>query len=266
MLGWLAVLLLLLAGCTYKQIVERITTPEQRAAAVRLAEAIENGDEAVLRSAMQPGLFEQSLPALRQARRLVPPGGVDWELTAASLNTLVGRSGKTVTTFYALEGNAKGRWLVTTIVTRQANGGPVLVTGWNLSPFASSPRAVHDFTLSGKSAVHYLWLALAALMPLVCIAAVVSIWRSPPFKRRRLWTLGSLVGLGLFALDWTTGSLHFRPIHVNLLSGMALRGGPYQPWTIGFGIPVFAILFLIRRKQIRKQGQEPAAEPQQGTP
>ncbi|WP_415641671.1 hypothetical protein [Sphingomonas antarctica] len=57
--------------------------------------------------------------------------------------------------------------------------------------------------------------------------------------------MGSLIGVTSFSLNWTTGIWFFQPIFALLFAAGALRPN-YGPWNISFGVPVVAIIVIIK--------------------
>ena len=101
------------------------------------------------------------------------------------------------------------------------------------------------------TAFHSLWFKALAMttrssLLLTIVAALLRIWRSGRFRRRWLWTIGALFGFGTFALNWTTGQFDFQPLTFNLLGIGFLKNPVFAPWILKFGIPVVAIVALIK--------------------
>lgn len=65
-----------------------------------------------------------------------------------------------------------------------------------------------------------------------------------------------LVAFGAVSINWSTGDLHFRLLHVTLL-GAALEHsiGGYGPWFVTISLPIVAIIFLIRRRSLLEAAQ-----------
>jgi len=230
-----------------------LTTDAERAQAIRFVEAIRTGDRAFLQSRLEAEAWRQTEPVLGQARTIFVPGRIRWRATGVNMHTIYAGS-TTVMKRIVLEGSGGGRWYLAAVVTRQI-GGPARVVAWNVAPFASRPGAEHAFTLSGKSPLQWLWLLVCIAMPLVCVAAIVSIWRGPRIRRRALWTLGCLVGFVGFTMNWTTGQTGVFPISFHVLSAGAVQPNLYGPWFLTFAIPVFALLYFALRKRLRASAE-----------
>lgn len=247
----------LLGGCTRERMIRWLTTDEERAQTIRFVEAIRTGDRAFLESRLEAEAWRHTEPVLPQARAVFPPGQVRWRVTGVNMHTIYAGPVTTVLKRIVIEGFGGGRWYLAAVETRQVEG-PARVVAWNVTPFASRPGAEHAFTLSGKSPLHWLWLLVCIAMPLVCVAAIVSIWRGPRIRRRPLWTLGCLVGFVGFTMNWTTGQTGVFPISFHVLSAGAVQPNLYGPWFLTFAIPAFALLYFALRKRLRAAAEAKA--------
>ena len=110
-----------------------------------------------------------------------------------------------------------------------------------------------QFTLRGRSIVHYLWLLLMCVAVITSLATAVFVGTRRDMPKRWLWMLASLFGGGAFTLNWMTGAISFQLLNVLLLSGAVVRAGPASPWGVTFAIPVGA-LFALRKHRRWRQG------------
>lgn len=81
----------------------------------------------------------------------------------------------------------------------------------------------------------------------VTIVALVRIWRSGLFERRWLWTIGALIGITSLRMNWSTGVVSFQPLMIVLFSAGAFKQPIFAPWVLSVGLPVVAIIALLRR-------------------
>ncbi len=111
-------------------------------------------------------------------------------------------------------------------------------------------RAANAFKLSGKSAMHFIILALAVAVPLFILYAVILCARSKT-RRKGLWIAFILLGIGTLVMNWTTGEIMFQPT-VFQLFGVDFSRKYYGPCLISVSFPLGAILFLLKRKKLSR--------------
>jgi hypothetical protein len=128
-------------------------------------------------------------------------------------------------------------------------GGPPTITTLRWQETAKPLAVANAFTLAGKSPTHYLFLALVALVPLICIAAAVfaGMQRLGP-----IWIVISLIGVCSFSIDWTNGGIAINPLSFHLLGAGFVRAGTVAPWILTWSVPVGAIAMLITWQRRRR--------------
>jgi hypothetical protein len=102
---------------------------------------------------------------------------------------------------------------------------------------------VNRFSLKGRSAVHVLYLTLAALSLLGCLGGAMfagvqrmGVW----------WVLFCLVGMGKATIDWSTGHQTFNPINIQVLGAGFLRSGTVGPWLVSWSLPLGTLLMFFK--------------------
>ena len=163
----------------------------------------------------------------------------------AQLACAIRVAGGPTTTVFNAEGGSGNRWAVAR-VTIQQSGATQQLAGFYVTPFAMSPSQAGDFRIGQRGPIGYLWIAVMLASFATCIAAIILIWRRRWIERRWLWTIASLIGIGQFALDWSSGAWELRPVYIGLLGAAALRAGPYAPWVLSFSIPIGALIVILR--------------------
>jgi LytS/YehU family sensor histidine kinase len=107
----------------------------------------------------------------------------------------------------------------------------------------------HRFRLAGKSAVHYVVLALAIVFPLLTLYALVACVRTKMSWQKWPWMLFILFGIGSFSINWTTGETQFSALTLRLF-GASAAAVLYGPWILSVSFPLGALVFLFRRKAL----------------
>jgi hypothetical protein len=120
------------------------------------------------------------------------------------------------------------------------------LAGLYVNPMRADPAKENDFSIGRRGPLGYAWLSAMALCVATCVWAAILIWRERWLKRRWLWTLGSLAGFGGFGLNWSSGGWAVLPMNISLLGAQAVKAGPYAPWILSFGLPIVAIIVIIR--------------------
>jgi len=143
------------------------------------------------------------------------------------------------------------KWLLINVAT-QKKGGITSIIGFNVSPITDSMVNTNRFTLSGKSLLHYIVLALAIIIPSFTLFALIVCIRTKIEKRKWLWVIFVISGLTIFSIDWTTGQWKFNPLYVQFLGASAFAP-LYGSWKIGISLPLGAIVFLLKRKGMSKR-------------
>lgn len=138
------------------------------------------------------------------------------------------------------------KWFLTNVAIRDKKGVKTIV-GLNVNPMAQSLESQNRFTFSGKSTAQYAVFLAAVAAVLVTLYALVVCARTKPLKRKWLWVLFILVGVGKLAVNWTTSEWGFAPLSVQLFSASAFAP-LYGPWTIAVSIPLGAVIFLVYKR------------------
>ena len=143
--------------------------------------------------------------------------------------------------------SARG-WMVANVATVDSAGG-WFVEGVSASPIDRPLEEQNRFSLRGKTAFHYLWLLLTILAPVLSFGTAVWIASRRAMPRRWRWVFASVLGLGMFRLNWTTGETAIRVAHIQLGSAGIMRAGAAAPWILSFALPLGAIAALLRYRR-----------------
>ena len=139
----------------------------------------------------------------------------------------------------------RGRWLSANVATRSAQGDTSVI-GFSAHFLTGRLEEVNAFTLAGKSVLHYCWLVLAVLMPLLTITTAIKVIRAKAMPRRWGWALAALLASPAFTLNWTTG-LAVMTNNLFILFGSAFgRPSPAAPWTLTIAFPIGALVAHLR--------------------
>ncbi|MGE0740703.1 MAG: hypothetical protein AB7O98_05110 [Hyphomonadaceae bacterium] len=109
----------------------------------------------------------------------------------------------------------------------------------------AAARAAQAFELRGQSLRHYAFLAVAILSPLLMLMALAGVLFTKGFKRKWLWGVIALAGIGKFSLVWPTAEIVTQLISINFIGFGIMRGvDPLAPWVVSFTPPLGAVIAL----------------------
>jgi hypothetical protein len=157
------------------------------------------------------------------------------------------------TTSITLEYQFPSKWLLVNVVTQRKDDVSTIL-GLYVNTTPDSLENLYRFTLVGKSAIQYLILTLAVCSLLFSVYVFVICIRTRALKRKWLWALFVLAGIGRLAINWTTGQCTFNLLSIRIPCAHAFAN-PYGPWTVAVYLPLGAILFLNHRWKMRVTGE-----------
>ena len=143
-----------------------------------------------------------------------------------------------------------GRWLTTNVATRSVRGRRMVI-GFSAHRIPSRLEEINAFTLADKSGLHFLWLALAGLIPLMTLTTAVRVVRANGMARRWLWAVAALIAAPAFVLNWTTGQPSVANNLFVLFGGAFARPGAAAPWSVTFALPIGTAVAYLRLRAWR---------------
>ncbi|GGY18972.1 hypothetical protein GCM10008098_08910 [Rhodanobacter panaciterrae] len=152
------------------------------------------------------------------------------------------------------------KWLLANVAI-QKKGGVSTIIGFNVNRLSDSLENLNKFKLAGKSLLQYAVLAGTILIPLFSLYALVLCARARIPKRKWLWIVFILFGIGKFAVNWTTGQWGFMPLSFQLF-GAGAFAPLYGAWTLSISLPLGAIWFLMRRKSFSQAASAQSVPPE----
>jgi hypothetical protein len=173
------------------------------------------------------------------------------------------RRGRADTLVYHVRGDAKA--LLVVARTREAGASAALVgLRWETAPLDLSDR--YPFRFTGVPLLYYGVLGLAVVTPLFMLYAAILCLRSKP-RRRWLWLLFILVGVGQLSVVWVPGPLNLEYLRISPVSfqlfGAGIKTIPvYDPWVLSISFPLGAVLFIrSRRREAAERSPQDVADP-----
>ena len=241
---------LLFAGCDYKALIEKNLPKEDDAIARRFLELVRTGDYVAADQMLDASLRgEKSETGFRELNSVLAHGE-QLSVEVIGLHLFSNFPGDTKRTALTYQIRFADRWAVGTVTVQRVSGDATIL-GARFNWVPDSLESIHQFTFSGKTVGHYLVLAICIAVPVFIIFALVVCIRTPLRRRKWLWIIFILLGIGKFQLAWTSGLFGVQILSVSLLGAGMLRSSPYASWILSFGVPLGAIVFLAMRRKLR---------------
>lgn len=170
------------------------------------------------------------------------------ELIGSKVNTFNGQwSGN-----FSFEYHFSTGWNLANAAYKKVDG-KIEVIGLNVYQTVASQKEINKFVLSGKSVLHYFILVSAVIVPFFIIVTLIFCIKTPIKKRKWLWVIFVLGGIGAISINWTTAEFGYNIIQYQLFGSSVLASSEYSPWVITAGFPLGAIIFWFKRKGFIEQ-------------
>jgi hypothetical protein len=139
-------------------------------------------------------------------------------------------------------------WMLIEVVLEK-RGDALLVAGIQLDNTVRAWTEANKFTFAGKSLQHFAIFAITIFNPIFIVFALILCIRTPMPRRKLLWIIFILVGITQIQLDWTSGDVSFDLVAASLLAAGFWKASAASPLILSVGIPLGAIIFLLKRKK-----------------
>ncbi len=139
-------------------------------------------------------------------------------------------------------------WLIANIFLERIGDGELVVKGVNVRPLPDSLQHINRFTLKDKSIAHYVFLVITAFIALFIVVTFVFCLRTPIKKRKWLWAIIVLFGIGQCTINWTSGAISYHLLSLNLFGTAVFYGNAFSPVMVKMTLPLGAIIFWIKRR------------------
>lgn len=244
----LALLLVLLAACSPSTMIENIADDTKERIARTYLQRLANGD-AALSAEFEPSLRTDSTPAQLERMREVLP------VEAPAIVNLVGyqvhhsSAGRRYNLTYQF--GYGSRWVLSNVAWLETSEGNRQIVGMSAHQLKEPLQETHAFTLKRASLQHYAFLIGTVSIPTFVLVTLITCIRTKMPRRKWLWILFILAGIGSLSLNWTTGQIGFKPISLLLFGASAMTSSIYSPWVVSIACPLGAILFWFKRRKLR---------------
>ena len=148
-----------------------------------------------------------------------------------------------------LEYKYPDRWILFRLTVSNQSGHDA-ITDLTVQPESLPLSSMNRFTLRGKGWMHYAILLMSLLSAGLAIYALVLCIRTPIQKRKWLWIIITILGIGKFGIEWSSGDLWYKVPYISILP--AGWGFDSESPFVYASIPAGAILFLFLRSRLRR--------------
>ncbi len=179
------------------------------------------------------------------------PRGVpdEVEVVSWSWHTNIFTTGTSGQNTLEIQYHVNDRWLLARITINTISGARV-IEGAYVNELPDSLEKINEFTLKGKSLLSYIVLLVVVLVPIFVLTSLVLCIRTRLRRRKWLWLIFILFGVVQVSLNWTNGAWQTNLFDISFLGTGWNRFGLYGPIILHASIPLGAIIFLWKRKQL----------------
>jgi len=234
--------LLLAAGCNRDDMLKKFASDQDEKVARECIDTLRHGKLDELEARLHPSLrTEQAHAEILKMQAAVPAGEPDAvKLVGAWQNVNNGVHSANLTYEYAYG----TRFVMMRCAT--VSDAAHTIVGIEVRPLPASFDEMSRFKLGGRSAFQYAVLLAAILFVAMSVVALIGCIVDKNLRRKWLWILFILFGIGKLSIDWNTGAWEYSPLNLLLFSASAVSPG-YGPWVVSVALPLGAAVYLTRR-------------------
>jgi hypothetical protein len=237
--------LAVLSGCDQATLMKKMTPQEDEAITRRYVDDLRQNRFDQIEQDLDPGLKDSNMHGTLASMAAMFPALEPVSTKVVGFRSFLGNVRRTEIT---LEYEFPQKWLLAEVVM-QKSGGVTTIVGLHVTPIADSLENLNRFTLVGKGATQYAILSLAVLAPLFSLYVFVLCIKTRIGKKKWLWLIFIVLGIGKLVVNWTTGQVFFTPLAIQVPAAGA-NAQLYGPWLVYVSIPLGALIFLIMRKRL----------------
>ncbi|MFT3870930.1 MAG: hypothetical protein QM715_20950 [Nibricoccus sp.] len=241
-------LLLLLNACKPSTMIENFADDAKEQMALHYIQRLVDNDTTALIQELDSSLRSgNELSQFDQMRSLIPAG-------KPNVTNLVGynsfKSSEVLRYNLTYQFGYGSTWIAVNVAWNELPDGKCQIIGMHVYPLTEPLQKTHAFNFARATSRHYVFFVAAILLPIFTIATLVVCIRTKLARRKWLWILFILFGLGQISINWTNGQCGFWLLSILLFSGSATASSIYSPWIVSFSLPIGAVLFWIYRKKL----------------
>jgi len=237
--------MILVSACSFKDMADNLIPKEESQFAKEYLNRLHAKDIDHIKKYIDPSIEAQvTEEKLTEISEYFPSGELlSTELIGSQVNVFNSQWQAN----FSFEYQFSSGWALANVVLKKSND-VLSVVGFNVYRTTASQKELNKFTLGGKSAIQYLVLAFVIVAPIFILVTTYFCIKTPIPKRKWLWVVFVLVGIGTISVNWTTGQFGIQLLSIKLFSASAMAAGPFAPWFISASLPLGAIIFWFNRK------------------
>jgi hypothetical protein len=249
---FLALSLFLLAGCNSSQWLDKMAPEQDVVLAKHYIDDLKNGEYSDIRENLDPALQSENVDSvfIKMAAAIPDAAPIGTKIVGVHLGQFENYKVVDITFEYSYPDN---KWVVANVALKE-QGDRAIIVGMHAYQLSDSLEHANRFTFQGKNIWHYIFFILAIIIPVFVLYTLIKCILEKGMQRKWLWIIFILLGFVEFVINWTTGSMTFKPIAVGLF-GAGAMSQLYGPWIVSIYIPIGAILFWFRRMRHGKRDE-----------
>lgn len=237
--------LFFLAGCDREAMLQKFASEEDRKFATQCIDTLRAGKldeieqqlDASLRTAETHAVLVRIIELLPKEE----PSAV--KLVGAQLQ--VGTQGRDSNLTYQYSYGER-HFLINCAIRTKDSGR--VIFGLNVHGLDASIEQQQEFGLAGKTPLQYAVLLGVVVALVLTLVALIRCVMEKELRRKWLWVLFIIVGIGQFSVNWHDGNWVFSPVYLMLFSASAVSYG-YGGFELSVALPLGAIVYLVRRSR-----------------
>jgi hypothetical protein len=238
--------LFLLVSCSREQLIQKISSPEDQAAARAYIDELRAHQFDEIEKAADPSIKSSTIHATLLRMSQMIPAGEPTSVNVVGARSFYGSGATTINTTF--EFNFDGKLLLINVAVKTKDGVKSIV-GFNVNPERQSVAEQTRFSLAGKSPIQYVVLGVMIAALLCSIYALILCVGTELPGKKWPWILFILFGIGQVTVNWTTGEWVTKFAWLQLFSAGVLKDAS-GPWMVSASVPLGALVFLSYRKML----------------
>ncbi len=250
------ILLLAISACGIPLTSSQIESTAEASLLKKVHDALRKRDLVAAKVYFNPLVFAkpENNAAFPTMAELVPqqqPQSVVFLNWVANQSSTDGRSAQVVAQYKYSDTD----WLTITAAF-SGEGTNLRVDSYYLNRSGTSYQNTGWLSFAHAGAAQFVFFAFVMAALLTSLAACILCFTTPGLRRKWLWAIASFIGVTTFTMNWSTGELSFTPIFVGIPTANYTQDAT-GVWYLTFLVPVGAIVFLIKRRQLASKAAVP---------